>query len=151
MTTNSDERPPEDGVPGTEDRTELAKAIHDAVNQLAHVERDDALQWGTETVDTLADLLAAALPLWDSAMAVMALNGADWTTVAAHAGITAQQASRRSATTPELEHYARQVGTGARRVSRDAIAVARNDLKHGRLLYGGGHDGDRTTKRLRRT
>ena len=151
MTTNSDDRPPEDGVPGTEDRAELAKAVHDAANQLARVKRDDALRWGTETVDAVADLLAAALPLWDSAMAVMALNGADWTTVAAHAGITAQQASRRAATTPELEQYASQVGTGARRVSRDAIAVARNDLRHGRLLYGGGHDDEQATKRLRRT
>lgn len=100
----------------------------------------------TEALEIVSDIIALAVPLQDSLMAAMGLSGASWSEVCDTAGMTAQQVSRRVASTPELSEYATVNGTGARRVSRDALAIAREDLRYERLRT----DPTMPTKRIRR-
>lgn len=91
-----------------------------------------AVDWPV-AVKALSDILNNGTALLDSQMALMGLHGATWAEVSEHARMSAQQVSRRVALTPELGAYATRTGGGALRVSRDALAVARDDFKNGRL------------------
>ena len=127
-------------VVGEADRKQLAEAVSASASRVESLFSDgpgDAAEWGLELVSVLSDLISAALPLWDSAMAVAALGGANTVDIGEVAGITHAQVARRLATTPELEDYASQGGAGPRRVSRDGLAVARSDLVRGALSYSG--------------
>lgn len=124
-------------VPGASDRDELMTAILGGAARLEDLRRPGGQPDGLVLTELLSELIAAALPLWDSSMALAALQGATTVDIGAVAGITHQQVARRIATTPELESYASQSGSAPRRVSRDGLAVARSDLQRGRLVYSG--------------
>lgn len=124
-------------IPGVSDRDELTGEILRSAERLQELTSSGASPDGLELTQVLSDLIAAALPLWDSAMAIAALQGSTTVEIGGMAGITHQQVARRIATTPELEAYASQSGSAPRRVSRDGLAVARSDLQRGRLTYTG--------------
>lgn len=129
-------------IPGHDDREELAQIMRHAAERFNEITTTDARAWGLEASAALSDVIAAVIPLADSAMAVAVLAGANTVEVADMAQISYHQVARRIANAPEFEHYAVSGTRSTSRVDRSGIADARADLAAGVLRYRGEQRGE---------